>query len=99
MNGSRDFQRLQQKGQSHSFAESRSGGGAGLNGRPLGAQRGNSFAAAPQLSSTKMPTLNELNEVNFKMDSRGASGVTGATDRHELHHLHSPLSTLCSPIY
>jgi hypothetical protein len=73
LNANRDFQRLQQKGQSHSFGESRALGGAGKP--PV--QRGSSFAATTALNSTRMPTLNELNEANFKMESRGAGGVTG----------------------
>lgn len=82
LNGNRDFQRLQQKGQSHSFAESRAlGGGGGFSGKigtaggaPM--QRGSSFAAGTALSSTKMPTLNELNDSNFQ--PRGAAGGGGA---------------------
>jgi hypothetical protein len=73
LNANRDFQRLQQKGQSHSFGESRALGGAGKP--PV--QRGSSFAATTALNSTRMPTLNELNEANFRMESRGAGGVTG----------------------
>mmetsp|Transcript_35632 Transcript_35632/g.70859 ORF Transcript_35632/g.70859 Transcript_35632/m.70859 type:complete len:432 (-) Transcript_35632:51-1346(-) len=95
INSNRDFLRLQSKSQSNSFVESRGGPGTSSSPprskNPVMMQRGSSFAGSGSnrpVSSTKMPTLNEMNEGNFSKPM-GTGVKSGRADTFNPAVLHS----------